>query len=91
MFQCTIEIMGAYCPKTTAFFKELGKKIAQETGEWMRASSHLIQNLSAAIQKGNAASVANGNLFIRMTFGLQCILGYPNPFGLEVVPKCSDK
>ena len=22
---------------------------------------------------------------------LHCILGYPNPFGLEVVPRCSDK
>ena len=22
---------------------------------------------------------------------IQCILSYPNPFGLEVVPRCSDK
>ena len=24
-------------------------------------------------------------------FNVQYILGYPNPFGLEVVPRCSDK
>ena len=27
----------------------------------------------------------------KQTCYIQCILGYPNPFGLEVVPKCSDK
>ena len=51
-----IETLGAYGPKTASFIKELGRRVAQESGDH-QALSFLKQRLSTAIQRGNAASV----------------------------------
>ena len=51
-----IETMGALGPHTAAFLKELGRRIYQETGE-ARSSAFLLQRLSVAVQRGNAAAV----------------------------------
>ena len=37
-------------------FKEIGKKIQENTGE-KRATEYLIQSLSMTLQRGNAASI----------------------------------
>ena len=51
-----IETLGAFGPKTLAFVRELGRRIRQETGDKME-TSYLMQRLSVAIQRGNAAAV----------------------------------
>ena len=51
-----IETSGALGPHTAAFLKDLGRRIHQETGE-ARSSSYLLQRLSVAVQRGNAAAV----------------------------------
>ena len=51
-----VETFGALGESATAFFKELGRRLAVNTGE-LRASQFLLQRLSVAVQRGNAASV----------------------------------
>ena len=47
--------LGAFGPKTLAFVKELGKRVNREMGE-EKATSHLFEHLSVAIQRGNATN-----------------------------------
>ena len=51
-----IETSGAFGPSTMAFLKELGRRISRATGE-PRSTQFLLQRLSAAVQRGNAAAV----------------------------------
>ena len=51
-----IETTGIFGPCTAAFLRELGRRIHQETGE-ARSTAFLLQRLSVAVQRGNAASV----------------------------------
>ena len=52
-----VETAGAFGPQTRAFLKDLGRRITRATGD-ERSHSYLIQRVSVAIQRGNAASVA---------------------------------
>ena len=51
-----IETSGAIGPRTRVFLKELGHRLRQVTGE-VKCFTYLLQRLSVAIQRGNAASV----------------------------------
>ena len=51
-----METTGTLGPRTAAFLKELGRRIHQETGK-ARSSAFLLQHLSVAVQRGNAAAV----------------------------------
>ena len=51
-----IETSGAIGPTTRVFLRELGQRLGQVTGE-ARSYNYLLQRLSVAIQRGNAASV----------------------------------
>ena len=51
-----IETSGAIGPTTRVFLRELGQRLGQVTGE-ARSYNYLLQCLSVAIQRGNAASV----------------------------------
>jgi len=51
-----VETMGALGEEVTDFIHQLGKRITSVTGE-RRATEFLLQRLSVAIQRGNAASV----------------------------------
>ena len=51
-----IETSGAIRPSLRVFIRELGRRVALEIGE-ARSTSYLIQWLSVAIQRGNAAAV----------------------------------
>ena len=51
-----IETSGAIGPSSRVFIRELGRRVALETGE-VRSTNYLIQRLSVAIQRGNAAAV----------------------------------
>ena len=51
-----IETSGAMEPRTGSFSKEMGHRLRQVTGE-ARALAYLLQHLSVAIQRWNAASV----------------------------------
>ena len=51
-----IETLGAMGKKSLAFLKDLGHRVRQRTGE-VKAKAYLIQRLSVAVQRGNAASV----------------------------------
>ena len=51
-----IETLGAMGKKSLAFLKDLGHRVRQHTGE-VKAKAYLIQRLSVAVQRGNAASV----------------------------------
>ena len=53
----SVETSGVFGPLTHAFLKDLGRRITLATGE-ARSYSYLIQRVSVAIQRGNAASVA---------------------------------
>ena len=53
----SVETSGVFGPQTHAFLKNLGRRITLATGE-VRSFSYLIQRMSVAIQRGNAASVA---------------------------------
>ena len=46
-------IMG---PKSMALLREVGRRVAAETGE-PRSTDYLLQRLSVAVQRGNCASV----------------------------------
>ena len=48
--------MGAWGPSGLKFIGEIGKKIADNTGE-KRSSSYLFQSISMAVQRGNVASI----------------------------------
>ena len=51
-----IETMGAVGPKSMALLRDVGHRIAEETGK-VRARDFLFQRLSVAVQRGNCASV----------------------------------
>ena len=51
-----IETSGAIGPRARAFLKELGRRLRRETGE-ANSTSHLMQRLSVAVQRGNAAVI----------------------------------
>ena len=51
-----IETSGAIGPLSMAFLKELGRLLQRVTGEG-RSTAYLLQKLSVAVQRGNAASV----------------------------------
>ena len=51
-----IESSGALGPTTYIFLRELGKLVFQESGE-ANSTSHLLQRLSIAVQRGNAVAV----------------------------------
>jgi hypothetical protein len=50
------ETLGSLGEEAASFIHELGRRITSVTGEW-RATEFLLQRLSVAIQRGNAASV----------------------------------
>ena len=51
-----IETMGAVGPKSMALLRDVGRRIAEETGE-LHARDFLFQRLSVAVQRGKCASV----------------------------------
>ena len=51
-----IETFGAMGKMSLTFVKELGHRVRQCTGE-VKARAYLLQRLSVAVQRGNAASV----------------------------------
>ena len=51
-----IETMGAMGPKSMALLREVGRRVATESGE-PRSTDYLLQRLSVAVQRGNCASV----------------------------------
>ena len=50
------ETLGAFGPETLSFMKELGMRIKVVETRDERAYSHLLQYLSMAMQRGNAAA-----------------------------------
>ena len=55
-FPVAIETFGPWAPMGIKLIKEVGRKICDLTGE-KRSTSYLLQSISIAIQRGNAASV----------------------------------
>ena len=51
-----VETLGALGNDATDFLHQLGRRIATVTGE-RRATEYLLQRVSVAIQRGNAACV----------------------------------
>ena len=51
-----IETMGAVGPKSMALLQDVGRHIAEETGE-LRTRDFLFQRLSVVVQRGNCVSV----------------------------------
>ena len=51
-----IETSGVIGPQSMIFVRDLGRRLAQVTGE-ERSTTYLLQNLSVAVQRGNAASI----------------------------------
>ena len=51
-----IETSGAIGPRSRVFLRELGRRVRWESGE-PRATSYLLQRLSVAVQRGNAAVI----------------------------------
>ena len=51
-----IETLGAVGPRSLAFLKDLGARMREQSGE-ERAGQYLLQQLSVAVQRGNAVSV----------------------------------
>ena len=51
-----IESSGGFGPQTLEFLKELGNRLSRVTGE-VKSYIYLLQRLSVAVQRGNAASV----------------------------------
>ena len=52
-----METLGSWAPMGLKFFKEIGSRIADSTGD-TRATSFLFQSIGIATQRGNAASIA---------------------------------
>ena len=52
----TIETLGPMGPQAKLFLLELGRRLKQQTGE-PRSMSYLLQQISMAIQKGNAVAM----------------------------------
>ena len=55
----SIETMGAMGPRSLELVREVGRRIALETGE-PRSTDFLLQHLSVVVQRGNCASVLGG-------------------------------
>ena len=51
-----VETSGVVGPQSLAFLEDLGRRMRQVTGE-ERSLSYLLQRVSVAVQRGNAASV----------------------------------
>src|SRR6202042_1467007 len=62
-----IETMGVFGQEGLNFIHQVGRRIKHSTGE-SRATSYLIQRISLAIQRGNAASILGA---IPQTRGLE--------------------
>ena len=54
-----IETLGAIGPRSLVFLRELGRRVRRQTGNIL-ATSSLLQKLSVAVQRGNAATVMGG-------------------------------
>ena len=54
-----IETLGAIGPRSLVFLRELGRRVQRQKGN-IFATSSLLQKLSVAVQRGNAASVMGG-------------------------------
>ena len=52
-----IETSGVFGHEVRAFIKELGHRLEQITAD-SKSQQHLVQQISVAIQRGNAAAVA---------------------------------
>ena len=52
----SIKSTGVFGPRTIAFVKDLGRRIARQMGDW-RATTYLKQHLVVASQRGNTVSV----------------------------------
>uniref|UniRef100_A0A8D8T3R7 Uncharacterized protein n=2 Tax=Cacopsylla melanoneura TaxID=428564 RepID=A0A8D8T3R7_9HEMI len=50
------ETMGTWCGKAKEWTRDVGKKLATKSGNY-RAKDFLTQNISLAVQRGNAASI----------------------------------
>ena len=55
-FPIAVETFGSWGSESHKLVKEIGKKVMEETGE-KRSSFYLFQNISIAIQRGNASCV----------------------------------
>ena len=51
-----METLGAWGPESLQFVKEIGQRIADNTGD-KRSTSFLLQAISMAVQRGNVASI----------------------------------
>ena len=51
-----VETSGAFGPGAREFFTELGRRLIRVTGDLM-SRCHMIQQISVALQRGNAAAV----------------------------------
>ena len=51
-----VETSGAFGPGARKFFTELGRRLIRVTGDLM-SRCHMIQQISVALQRGNAAAV----------------------------------
>ena len=54
-----IETLGAIGQRSLVFLRELGRRVRRQTGN-IFATSSLLQKLSMAVQRGNAAAVMGG-------------------------------
>ena len=51
-----VETFGSWGPPGLKFIKEIGRRIKEKTGN-KNATSHIIQGISMAVQRGNTASI----------------------------------
>ena len=54
-----IETLGAIGPRSRVFLRELGRRVRNESGD-SNATSHLLQRIAMAVQRGNAAVILAG-------------------------------
>ena len=54
-----IETLGAIGPRSRGFLRELGRRVRNESGD-SNATSHLLQRIAMAVQRGNAAVILAG-------------------------------
>ena len=71
-----IETSGVFGPEAASFFGELGRRIRAETGE-PRSLQFLLQGISVAVQRGNAAAVlgtapAADNVYVQILVVEHC-------------------
>ena len=54
--QVAVETLGVFGPKALSFIQDLSRHLRQVTGE-PRSLEYLLQQISVAVQQGNAAAV----------------------------------